>query len=466
MASEMLGGILLANIAALLALNTPAVISAGLNHLHAISQICTIGVLGPTIAVSVRCLMRPPGGGQASGDRAPLLWAGALWGLAYLARAETIFAAAVFFLMCGLVQFRAGRLRHALIPVATFLVFFVPYAAWVSISVKQHNLLAGKTIYQFYNSQGWSDPRPNPPTDDIEKEGYIYAQELYGTPEENSESVLRAMVRNPQALLSRIDKNVQALYALAMNKAYVPPYFPYLLVLSPLAFLWVRPSHPQFPALLFFLGASAAVSSLLLLHIDARYPTVFIPFMVMSIVMLISGFTRLPLGGDAARNIAGIVIFALMAYRLPQLGKTAAMALPAERFELKSLRAIGTAFLDTVRPTADERRHIHVSFDVRNERLDLRAEDTFMLHYFTRTTLPLGGVDEVYPRWRIFSFLPCLHTHSISFADDKRELRPKEPGVTGIKVHQVAVEGVGKLNITEVLRGKDGRRSDTCERPR
>jgi hypothetical protein len=439
MAGWVLGGILLASIAALLVLTCPAFITSGVLHRHGIAQICALGLLGPTIAVSVACLK-----GRPLGERQPglfsLLAAGALWGLSYLCRAEIVFAAAVFFVLLGAVLFRTNRIRWALVPLAGFLVFYLPHAYWVSTSIRTYDLLGGKAIYQFYNSQGWVDPRPSDPGHDTEREGYIYAKELYGTPEENSESVLRAMARNPAALLTRIEKNLRGLVTLALRRDHLPLYFPYLLLLSPLALWWIRPGHPHFVPLLFFLGSSLAVFSLALLHVDPRYPTIFIPFMVMAVVTLISCVISLG-RKPSARAALGVGIFTLLALNLPEFGRGASRSFPNERFSLQSWRAIGNALLATLQPSADERRGMHVGLSVPLTRSDLKLDDKFMLYYFTRSALPLFGLDDAYPRWRIFSTLPCDVTHNISLVDAGAK-------GAGAGERQVFVEGVGTLAIT------------------
>jgi hypothetical protein len=140
---RMLGGVLLAHCGAVLAFTCPAITVLLLNHIHSISHLCMLGVLGPTVALSIRSLFL-----EYSDDgrvRRYLLLSGLFWGLCCLARAELVLSTGVFFSGCGAILFRKKALRTIAIPLSVFCLIYFLHAYWIA-SAKNNYDLATSTI--------------------------------------------------------------------------------------------------------------------------------------------------------------------------------------------------------------------------------------------------------------------------------------------------------------------------------
>ena len=417
-----LWGTIIANVGALLAFSFPAITTLLLTHIHSISHISMLAVLGPTVGLSLYCLQ------QLAEHKAPskqgLFLCGLAWGLCYLARLELVFSAGIFFLTC-LILLGCGRRLWIFVPLAGFLLLFLPYSLWRSTNAAEYNLLTVKPIYQFYNSQGWADPKPTDRSGDVEGDGYIYAIELYGTPEENSESIVKAIARNPQSFIRRVVKNSESLFGLFLSGEFVKWYVLALFLFSPLSLVFM--STPERISYLYLLSSFLNIVPFIFLHIDPRYITICVPFFILMASFSVAALGRLKIPALWPAVIC-LVVLTLLVEGLPGHARALLQTFARPPFDPTPMRELARRFLDIAKPKFDERRRMYVKLDLPSDFFGERPENSQLVYYYLRSALVLKGAEGIYPRGRIFSFRDCPPTHKILLAGREIKSSPEDAG--------------------------------------
>jgi hypothetical protein len=334
--------------------------------------------------------------------------------------------------------------------IIVFLILALPYKIWMLMSAQRYDLVTNKTIYQFYASQGWSDPRPFDHGPDPEIDGYIYATELYGRPSDNSESVIVAISRNPTAFFERVWKNTQALIDLLINpnRQFLQKFVIYLLFFLPFTLKSVWGDKIQFTSLCFLLGSIGTMGMFLLFHIDPRYITMFIPFFVVTFTSIAANMYKLPVFKLLSPQLIGIALCAFLAFQVPDFWLAVDRTLTKTPLDLSPLRELADRFISLTRPTLDQRRHMVVWLNNQKE-----PEDNFMFYYF-------AGIPHVsrrynyslYPRDRIFSFRTSQYTHSVSIVEGDTAKLPEMNTRSGedlVVLGRVSIARVGQFEVSE-----------------
>ena len=171
--------------------------------------------------------------------------------------------AAFFFGAVALPIVRYKRALRLLAPLASFVIVLVGFNVWAGAAAARDDLLSRKLIYQFYASQGWTELaeiRRRSADNDIERAGYVRAIQLYGTPDENSGSLIKAIAQNPRALADRIASNVVQLIELLFKGSFLSFDVLLLLLALPVAFFWLE-DHLRLAAIFSASVFSATASS-------------------------------------------------------------------------------------------------------------------------------------------------------------------------------------------------------------
>ena len=146
---------------------------------------------------------------------------GFCWGLAFLARWETLpfFVVTLCFLAARL--WYAGRsIRKCggcLVAILGFALLFVPNAIYQSMARVSHGITGPSAISTFYASEGWVGDTKD------EDEGFERAVKVYGPIEANGSNVFRAIARNPGALVARLRINVPRFMGLFAKMEFFDP---------------------------------------------------------------------------------------------------------------------------------------------------------------------------------------------------------------------------------------------------
>lgn len=426
-------GPLLANAGAALAFAVPAVGISLINHAHSISHLCFLLVASPTLLASVTGLLAIRGG-RPNAPR--WLWAASIgWSLCYLCRPESMFMAAFFFGAVAVQIVRHKRSLGLLAPLTSFVVVFAGFNVWASAAATRDDLLSRKVIYQYYASQGWTELaeiRRRSADDDIERVGYVRAIEVYGTPDENSESLIRAIARNPQALVDRIESNVLQLIELLFKGGFLSFDVLLLLLALPVAFFWLEGRFRL--AAIFAVSVFSAVGVFLILHIDDRYVTIVLPAVLLLASFSAHGLNRLPMPDRFGRNAFAGIVLAIALLHLP-LHVAALSNAFGQRLNLSPVRAIAQGFRTIVR--ADENAIVQLDLPLPPA---LKSAATLLFPYFARTSLFWGAPSDSYPRDRLFSLPQCPATYAIAPATQAR-------GDNGARLGTFSVPRLGELAV-------------------
>jgi hypothetical protein len=411
--NRMLFGQVLANAGAALAFATPIVSVSLINHAHAISHLGFLLVASPTLLASVTCILRIRDGAPSA---LRWLWlASAGWAVCYLCRPESMFMAACFFVAVLVVTRRRFSVR-LLAPLALFIVVFAGFNIWASASAARDDLLSRKIVYQFYASQGWTElfdakRKAEMPSDDFERHGYARAIELYGTPEENSESLTRAIAHNPPAFAERIGSNLRHLVDLAAKARWLSFDLLLLLLMLPLGFLFLeRPFR-----LLVYFGAAvfSVVGIFAIFHIDDRYVTIAVPAALLLGSLSAYGLNRMPMPPRFGKNALASIVLLIALLHLPAHFAALSSAFERERLDLARFRAIGEGFREIVRASSAETAQMTVHLDIPVTPALRSSAMPLLFPYFARTSLLWAESSEPYPRDRLFSLPRCPATHAI-----------------------------------------------------
>jgi hypothetical protein len=393
------------HLAAFLALSCPAITTTLISQPHSYSHLGALLFLGPALFLGIRLLRKLEEGPPPWTD---YLSAGIAWGLCFLCRSELLLFWACLLALAAWQHWRKRRRGWPLVAlVAGFAAFYFPYNLYADRVAARDGLLARKAIYGFYAGQGWVDPAPGAGPD-VEAEGYSYAQQLYGSPLERNESLVRAIAHNPSAFLRRVRLNSLRFYAEYARGDFVPAWLT-LLAASLLVLLGTGrvPAADRRP-ILFLLGLVAASHFVLIFHIDRRYLTIN----VAPLLLLTTGavfYALAPLRHHhrgwrwAIGGVLGVALGLATASPLRELLPQR----PRNDASQQAFRALGTHFRSTVpRYRSWANREPHLMF-VPPARSPVFPEDQFLLAYYSRTAWYNGDADGAFPRGRIYSYRNC-----------------------------------------------------------
>jgi hypothetical protein len=406
LSAKMLWGKAAGHTAAFLTLVCPATTVYLIDHPHSYSHLGALLLLGPALFTALFLLREA----DAPSPPTVRLYAlsGALWGLCYLCRSELALFCAVHFLLLLFLQIRGKRSFHHLAAyLAAFLFIFVPYNLYAGHVAARDGLLIRKAIYGMYISQGWVDP-PSNVGPDIEADGYVYAQKLYGDPLKNGESLFTAIGHNVPAFWRRVRLNAVAFYAKFLDPGFFLPWWG-LAVLGLVGLLaggMVPPSDRRY--LVFLLGLFLSAHFILIYHIDARYLTITVPPLLLLTACLIhyvlGWLRRVPAPFHA---ILPIVVLAGIVYGSRDQFRRVARHRGPNTHSIPAMRSLGEHFRSVVtKPPAGGNREPHVWL-VFPDRSPLYAEDQFLLAYFSRTAWVNRGAEGPFPRGRFYSYREC-----------------------------------------------------------
>lgn len=403
--ARLLWGRAAAHLAAFLAFTCPAVTTYLINHAHSYSHLGCLLFLAPAVYLSLHLLK-----GLEKGDAPAWRCAatGFAWGLCYLCRSELLLFFGVLLLIAWWIHVRRQLpfLRLLLLP-AAFLVCFVPYNLHAEQVAQRDGLLIRKPLYGFYVSQGWVDPPPwvGP---DIEADGYVYAQQLYGKPAENGESLLKAIARNPGALLRRVRLNLAGFYRHLVDPAFFAPWVAAAAAAALVLLVAGLVPAEERRALLCLAGMFAATHFILIFHIDARYLTIAMPALLLLAAgaghYLLCVVGRVPRPAQLTLNV--LLLAGLVWGARGQLGQLWRHREP-NRTSIPAFRALGEQFrMDAAGFVSRQNREPHLRF-VFPALSPLFPEDQFLLAYFTRTAWFNAGAEGALPRGRLYSYRDC-----------------------------------------------------------
>jgi len=406
LSAKMLWGKMAGHTAAFLALVCPATSVYLIDHPHSYSHWGALLLLGPAIFIAL-FLLRETDAPKPPPVRLYAL-SGALWGLCYLCRSELALFCAVHFLLLVFLRLRRKQpLRHLAVYLAVFLSIFIPYNLYLGHVAARDGLLLRKAIYGMYISQGWVDPPPNVGPD-IEADGYVYAEKLYGDPLKNGENVLTAIGHNVPAFWKRVRLNAHTFYAKFFERGYFVPWWTLAgLGLVGLLLCGMVPSQDR-RYLIFLLGLFLSSHFILIYHIDARYLTITVPPLLLLTACLVhyvlDWLRRVPRPFHAILTIA---VLAGVVYGSRDQFRRVAQHREKNTHSIPAMRSLGVHFRSVVtKPPPRGNREPHIWF-VFPDRSPLYAEDQFLLAYFSRTAWVNRGAEGPFPRGRLYSYREC-----------------------------------------------------------
>jgi hypothetical protein len=155
-----------------------------------------------------------------------------------------------------------------LIPLcALFLVVISPWLVFVTKSTGQAEVNE-QAFYSFYASEGWVQHLGG----DTEDSGYQVAVSTYGSPDENHDSILRAIARNPIAFGQRLTLNLQSYQTTLSNPDFLPGAVLALALVG-----CVRAARSSRSLLLLLLLVGGVNLVYLAFQVDPRYVTHVVP---------------------------------------------------------------------------------------------------------------------------------------------------------------------------------------------
>ncbi len=392
-----------AHFAAFLVATQPVFYSYYPNIVHAFSHIGFTLVIGPAIYFSILSIQTP--------TRFSLFLTSFTWLLVYFSRPETILFFGLISLFIGLRIYNRQTLRNGitliLFLLIPFVTIFTGHKEFTSREVEKYGLMGHTSIITFYNSEGWNRLYQGLSiSGDIEKEGYLKAIEIYGTPEANNFSVLETIKKNPFATYQRIRGNFPLLIKLLWDGTLIHPWVGFLILIG--AIYAIRRSQTLYFSLFFLMAI--VVGLFLIFHINPRYISISVPAMIL---MGVAGFAgiyetlkthltnagilywgyRKILGGTAM--VLGILVFASNSVTplFSQLKKSPKLS------HLNFGKALGHAFTRDIQTPSEK----YINITLPNGFEHSPGVD-FTVIYFTQASKDWGGGGDIYPRDRIFSF--------------------------------------------------------------
>ena len=407
--NRMLFGQLLAHAGAALASATPLTSVALINHAHAISHLAFLVVASPTLLALVMCILALRAGRPA----ARWLWVASVgWALCYLCRPESMLMAACFYIAVGVMAARRKRIASMILPLVLFVAVFSAFNIWASANAARDDIWSRKTIYLFYASQGWTEIfEAGAQAADPEAAGYRRALALYGTPAENTENILYAIARNPNAFAARIVSNLWQVFDLLVKGRALPGVLLLLIIALPFSVWLLKPPFRLVAAFAAVLASTIGI--FLIFHIDDRYLTIAVPAFVLLASFSACGLNRLPMpprfGPDAFASLLVIVALGQLALHVVTLSA----ALRRPRMDLSAFQSVGEGFRALTRGLPEGREQVIAQLDVPLPPAFRLNAMPLLFPYYARTSLFLPETDTIYPRDSLFSLPYCRPTHAV-----------------------------------------------------
>lgn len=430
-----------AHLAAFLTFTCPAITTQLIDHAHSYSHLGGLLLLGPALYASVRLLRRLEQGLPVTPAGYGL--SGVLWGLCYLSRSEFLLSG-LLFLVILVWTHRARRLpfKSPAVWLLAFLAFVLPYNLYADHVARRDGLLIRKVIYGFYASQGWVDPSPTTGPD-IEADGYLYAQQLYGTALANGESLPRAILHNPAAFLRRVRLNTVQYYRKLTDRDFFYPWVGATALVFVVAFAAGRTERADRRPVLFLLGLFLASHFVLIFHLDSRYLTIAVP----PLILLATAGAHLFLQTTRRHLPAAAWVFLLAAGSAGLLWGSAGQFQrwwhhrERNQVSVPALAALGERFGPVIRrlgSTVNREPHLRFVFPTPSP---LFPEDQFLVAYFTRTSWVNGGAEGPFPRGRIYSY----RDRPLDYL-----LRPSAPDDAGEVVAEEDIPTLGRYQLVRL----------------
>jgi len=261
------------HVACLFILSSGLLTSRLVSHVDSISHVVFLLAAGPALLCTVLALREP--------TRRRLLAVGVSWGLAYLARWESVlfFAIVTGALLCALCagQSMLQALWRCSFAVLGFAALYVP-ATTYEIWVKSHYGIWGPSaITTYYASEAWVTGTGD------ELAGSADAERKYGSLESNHFNVFWAIARNPAAFWTRLRINAPRFLSIYRDRQFFDPVWLLLLLGLACGTGWTRTRRLALGMLLLLFLSSTV--TILCFHIDYRYLVAGLP----SLVLLLSG---------------------------------------------------------------------------------------------------------------------------------------------------------------------------------
>jgi hypothetical protein len=380
------------HVACLFILTSGALTSRLVNHVDSISHVVFLLAVGPALLFTVLAMREPTG--------RRLLGAGVSWGLAYLARWESVlfFGIAAGALLCAIYGEKSHlrSLGRGSVAILGFAALYVPATAYDTWAKSHYGIWGPSAITTFYASEAWVTGIGD------EMAGSAAAERKYGSLESNHFNVLRAIARNPAAFLTRLRINVPKFLGLYMDRQFFDPVWLLLLLGLVCGAGWSGTRLLTLGLLLLLFLSSTIV--ILCFHIDYRYLVAGLPSLLLIFCGGVSSFgnrvKQVFGGGKTAVSVACLLV---LAWRTAgtSYGQLVAARNNPDR----------GAGIRTVEFASDLARHfrqaVHPEGPVAllvlpSRESGMNATDMFLVSYFAGTALA-SRPPALYPRDLIFS---------------------------------------------------------------
>ncbi|MGA2739154.1 MAG: hypothetical protein ABSG65_17080 [Bryobacteraceae bacterium] len=380
------------HVACLFILTSGALTSRLVNHVDSISHVVFLLAAGPALLFTVLAMREPTG--------RRLLGAGIAWGLAYLARWESMlfFGIAAGALLCAIYteQRHFTALRRGSFAVLGFAALYVPATTYAIWAKSRFGIWGPSAITTFYASEAWVTGTGD------EMAGTAVAERKYGSLEANRFNVLRAIASNPGAFGARLRINVPKVLRLYMDRQFFDPVWLLLLLGLACGAGWSRTRLLSVGMLLMIFLSSTIV--ILCFHIDYRYLIAGLPSLLLILCGGVSSFgnrVKQVFGGGKAAVSAACLL--LLAWRTAgtSYGQLVAARNNPDRSAgihiVEFARDLARHFRQAVHP---ERPIALLVLPSRGS--EMNTTDMFLVSYFAGTALA-SRPPALYPRDLIFS---------------------------------------------------------------
>ena len=378
-----------AHVACLFILTTGAMTARLVIHIHGISHIAFLLVIGPALMCTVKAYLSP--------TPARMFWAGCFWGLCYLARWETLlfFVVTAGFAISARAPSQRARLARVMFLGLGFGLWFTPYTLYQSWARARYGIWGPSAITTFYASEAWVSGSGD------EDAGFAAAERVYGTLESNHFSLLRAIARNPAGLRARLSVNIPRFLNLFTDREFFDPVW--LLLAAGLGFDLALARKRLMP-LVWLALLILCSTSVCLFQIDSRYLTISLPVILLilcgGVTCFANAVERIFGRGKRTAAVVCILFLALRCGGASHRQLIALEANPVRRLGIRSVefaREISRHFRQVA--PGDQPAVLMVRPD---PSLEMNQTDMFLVSYFAGTALTWTQPTS-YPRDKIFS---------------------------------------------------------------
>jgi ABC-type multidrug transport system fused ATPase/permease subunit len=323
---------------------------------------------------------------------------GLLWGLAFLARPETIVFFGVTLFVSAVVYWRVHRssrtvLRQLFLQALCFLLLYGPVMATYRHVQRTHDLIGQEPLMTYYAGEYFAS---NTPAADPDGEGYAASVRRYGDPSLYGHSFVRFALAQPDAVLTRIRQNiVQAIDLLSRRAVHMADWIVFIVFGAMLG----RSTSSPIPGMYLLLcGAllTAASTYFLLFHIDPRYLLAFLLMLLFFVqtmaVLLWRQAGRYWRDSALERVVVAICTMVLVGLLVARVS-TAITTAREGAIDVTSFRALAERFRAEIGTEGTPA----VGFVPLNS-------DAMWISYFANTSIPWLGDTALFPRDKVYSF--------------------------------------------------------------